>query len=489
MVFALIFSFSACKDAYDITATENIPSLPGPENLKAVNEQEGVITLTWDPVYDAQEYEIWRKAGAEPIVKLNGSFKNKLFETRSIRYDDIISATNPLTPGVDYTYTVIAVSSASTSRAVGVVQNGISTTTIPAASVTKIPAVAGYTVPPVKDLAVAQITLSDGSKVVQVSWTKNPNPGVIYKGKFAGRDFYYNDIYLSPDGKAAYDSWENLDDGEQYKAEVTAYYSTSYYAGSAPAESAAYTHSDPENIIEQFYVSPITLYTDGVQNGHYNVSLYWEQNPKAPAGVTYEVYRHEGTSIPDYVEWEAVNVPTIPAPDGIGFIQVTLDGPAYRKSWTYKVVAKVNGEEVDSSRYSLNGSAWSVPTQINSDNYSSDPVTLIPESSRKIKVEVEQTSYYLNVAGDALEFYAVPNSLYDSSDQPTSVDQNLSQYTRLGGLTKDDLKDPDPAKRSFTSTSLPAGEYVIIAVLTNGNTKNKVKLGSTDYWTHQVYNN
>ncbi|MDR1302452.1 MAG: fibronectin type III domain-containing protein, partial [Treponema sp.] len=112
VAFALVFG--ACDGSgYDVTATENIPSLSGPGNLKAVNDQEGVITLTWDPVYDAAGYEVWRKTGEEPAVKLTKS-SNKLFPTEVNRFDDIISNTNVLKVNTAYTYTVVAVSSTST---------------------------------------------------------------------------------------------------------------------------------------------------------------------------------------------------------------------------------------------------------------------------------------------------------------------------------------------------------------------------------------
>jgi hypothetical protein len=65
LAFALVFI--DCNDAYELTTTETeeIPSLPGPINLKAVNTEQGVITLAWDP-----GYEVYRKTVDGHQVKL-----------------------------------------------------------------------------------------------------------------------------------------------------------------------------------------------------------------------------------------------------------------------------------------------------------------------------------------------------------------------------------------------------------------------------------
>jgi hypothetical protein len=171
LAFALVFS--ACNDnAYDVTETETIPSLAGPANLKAANDHEGVITLTWDPVYDAQGYEVWRQKSPEgdeekePAVKIydpqtssGTSGINPLFSNGSNRYDDIISPTNLLKQDVEYTYTVVAISSKST-RGVDVVQSGTSSVTIPKDKVIKIPAAGGYTVTAVTGLLYAVFAFS-----------------------------------------------------------------------------------------------------------------------------------------------------------------------------------------------------------------------------------------------------------------------------------------------------------------------------------------
>jgi hypothetical protein len=332
-------------------------------------------------------------------------------------------------------------------------------------------------------VAVAKVTLADGSKAVQISWDKNLNPGVAYKGKFNGGTVSSetDKFSLSPDGKKVvynYTYLSGLTDGEQYKAEVTAYYLTKYYNAGDPAESPAYTHSDP-SIISSFNVSPVALYTDGSRNGSYNVSVYWYQRPAAPA-ATYKLYRHKGTNPSSYVEWEEVIVPSpgIPNPDALGFIQVTLNDtnvPAYRQAWTYKVVALVNNEVVDSRTATLDDDAWSTPPSIRT-NASSNPVAVSGEAGRKIKVEVERVTLGL-YAGDTIEFYAVPYGFYNSSNAITSSDEYLAQFTPIGAISKTNLESDDAAKRTITSgSSVNAGGYMVIAVLKNGDTKSQVSL-------------
>ncbi|MHB9292037.1 hypothetical protein Holit_01125 [Hollandina sp. SP2] len=501
LAFALIFS--ACDNG-TTKIEEDIPSLSKPENLAVVNEHEGVITVTWNPNLDAMKYEVWRKEGADGAMVHAGDVARDGMASvphRVFRFDDIISATNQLKTGVDYTYTVIAVSSTSTTtpRGVEVIQNGVAEYTITQDKITKIPAQGAYTVSKVANLAAARVTLPDGSKELQISWDKNPNPGVSYKGQFNGNSFEVTNVNnsLSPDGTKVvytYNQGNNLTDGEQYKAEVTAYYKAGYYKAAEPAESPAYTHLG--GIITNLEVNPVTLYANGSANGSYNVSVSWIQNKKAPADVTYELYRHEGSGFQDSnVVWEAVTGVTIPKPDSLGFIQVTLTGtnvPAYRKAWTYKVVAKAGGEEVGSETESLNSTAWSSSSTIRMDTYN-NPLTLDTDG-KKIRVEVEQVMSGL-YSGDSIEFYAVQEDIYNSTNQTTSSDTYLSQYTLIGEITKADLESSDSAKRTKTSSSnFSGGEYAVIAVLKNGDTRNKISslynasFNSWSNWTVTVHN-
>jgi hypothetical protein len=401
-----------------------IPSLSGPGNLKAVNEQEGVITLTWDPVYDAAGYEVWRKTGEEPAVQVSLSSTNNLFPSRSCRLYDIISLANPLKVNTEYTYTVVAVSSTSTKveRGVEVVQNGTSSVTIPADQVTKIPAT--FNVAKVTGLAVAPVTLPSGSKAVRVSWDKNPNPGVEYRGELPGSSFLSSEVKLSSDGtKVQFDylNYSFLVDGEKYKIKVTAYYKGEYYTASA-AEEVVYTHTAPASIIAlnqsgspSFAVSPITSYngTTGAESD-YDVSVYWYQDPKATTtGLTYELYEHKGNIGNEPYEWTKVEI-TIPPPDAAGFIQFSLTGakkPAtYRQGWTYKLVAKVDGEEVDSAIATLGG-LWGVPSSI----YVSGSPSFTGIAGKKITVVAPRVLPGFLYAGEEIEFYAAPSSLINTT--------------------------------------------------------------------------
>jgi hypothetical protein len=497
LAFALVFS--ACNDANDLTMTEAIPYLPGPANLRAVNDQKGVVTLTWDSVYDAETYEVYRKTGDEPQAQLFGS-ENPLFSDGTNRYDDVVSATNKLDPTKAYTYTVVAVSATSTAvpraRGVEVIQNGQSTVRItPNATAPNvgIPAQGDATVV----TAVTGLTaeLNDSGSAIEISWNKNPNPGIYYKVEFPGSTVTvpssspYN-FSFSPDGaKVAYkySPTNSLIDGEKYKVKVTANYRGDYYPAAAAAE-IVYEHTDPTGVISSFGVSPITLYDDGVATGHYNVSVYWRQDQTAPAGVSYKLYRHKDdvtTSYPyppnpyDAVEWEPVSV-TIPAADTIGLIQITLNGadrPAYRQEWTYKVAAEVDGEEVDSAEAALTTDAWSttVPSSLS--------YTATGESGRKIKIAADRITTGL-YPGDEIEFYAVLTSQYNADDKLTASDAYLSRFTLIGALAKANLEDADTDKRSFTSAALSnAGLYTVMPILKNGavriytnNTKSNIEV-------------
>jgi hypothetical protein len=220
------------------------------------------------------------------------------------------------------------------------------------------------------------------------------------------------------------------------------------------------------------------LYSNGNANGNYNVSLFWLQDPKAPStGLTYELYRHKGTNVGDYVEWEVQPLTgvTIPKPDDVGLIQVTLSGanvPAYRQAWTYKVVAKVGGEEVDSAITTLNSAVWTpdLEDEIRTAGTSYAAVATL-DTGRKIKIEVARVTSGL-YGGDAIEFYAVATSLFNSTGQLTSSDQYLSQFTKIGEIAKADLENDTVAKRTITSSSaFNPGTYTVIAVLKNGNTR------------------
>jgi hypothetical protein len=361
--------------------------------------------------------------------------------------------------------------------------------------VTKISAQTAYTVAKVTGLAVAPVTLPNGNKVVRVSWDKSPNPGVEYRGELAnGQTFSRDNVKLSPDGtKAVYDyyyqnQYPSLVDGEKYKVKVTAYYQGEYYAASAAAE-FVYTHTAPASIIAlnqsgfpSFAVSPITSYngTTGTESD-YDVSVYWYQDPKAPTGVTYELYEHKGNIGNEPYEWTRVEI-TIPDPDAVGFIRFSLGGKkptTYRQGWTYKLVAKVNGEEVDSATATLGG-IWGVPSFI----YASGSPSFTGIAGKKITVVAPRVYSGYLYAGEEIEFYAARSETFNSNDQKTASDEYLTQFTLLGGRgrTKAELEDSDVAERTFDGTVSSPGNYKVIAVLKNGTTKIRISLNNVDEW-------
>jgi len=74
------------------------------------------VLLSWEPIVEAEGYEIWRRIGKEPDLKIgycgdSSSTSNvkkggKAFTT--IQFTDIASPTNDLQANTEYTYTVIA---------------------------------------------------------------------------------------------------------------------------------------------------------------------------------------------------------------------------------------------------------------------------------------------------------------------------------------------------------------------------------------------
>jgi hypothetical protein len=475
VAFALVFG--ACDGSgYDVTMTDTaIPSLAGPGNLKAVNEQEGVITVTWDPVYDAAGYEVWRKTGDDPAVKITNS-SNKLFPSGSgnNRFDDVISASNVLKVATAYTYTVVAVSSKST-RSVEVVQSGTSSVTIPADQVAKIPAT--YTVPNVGNLKVAPVTLPNGSKVVQLSWDKNPNPGVEYRGELAGgQTFSHNAVDLSLDGtKVVYNYYYqnqpvSLVDGEKYKVKVTASYKDDYYTASA-AEEVVYTHSDL-SIISDFSVSVVTKRdSSNDPTGAYEISLSWKEKT-TPVSYKLYVHKNDGSGSSSY-EWTEVTIET-PTTGAIGLRTLRLSSnlPAYRQSWYYKLVALgANDEEIDTSTRSLNDAPWS------SSLLNVGTLTFDTTVAKTLKFEVAQFGKDRLVTGETVEFYAVPSSITN-----VESDYILNNATLIKSFTKGSLESVTASNRTAEKEFSNGGSYGIVAFVKNGN-----ELTEVAYWVG--YNN
>jgi hypothetical protein len=121
---------AGCSSPTDFNYTENIQSIQGPANVK-VSAVTGALKLEWDLVTDATGYEIRRKenvAGDRYLpVGLVTAYENVFY--------DVIGDDNILEDAKIYVYQVIAISSAATRAAGGVVQSGVTTTpafTVPA---------------------------------------------------------------------------------------------------------------------------------------------------------------------------------------------------------------------------------------------------------------------------------------------------------------------------------------------------------------------
>jgi hypothetical protein len=199
---ALVLGFTACNDAYDLTATETVTenpaALPGPGNLVAHptdaewdnggrDTYAGVVYLTWEPVIDAKGYDVYRKDLSDPnavpvLISGNAPGGGPALSGTQHSYADVVSAGNVLKNWEDtdaarenrYTYTVVAVSNTSTAaRGVNVVQNGRSEVTVRP----YIPAT--YTASPIAAANLAITSITD-QNTVRVSWTPLKNPALKY---------------------------------------------------------------------------------------------------------------------------------------------------------------------------------------------------------------------------------------------------------------------------------------------------------------------
>jgi hypothetical protein len=503
---ALIWVFSACEG---VTTTETIQALPGPANLKAVNEYEGVITLTWDPVYDANGYELWRKAGDDPAVNLPTVAPNPLFVDGSNRYDDIISIGNVLKNGVAYTYTVVAVSSTSTSRAVDVIQNGVSSVSITPAN---IPEPGNYNVPAVSNPKTELVSLPGEGAALQISWDKISNPGVTYTLQFKNEPIPSYSFFLSPDGTRVVYNYKNissLQGEENYTAAIIAYYTSGYYNSISAVDTIAkstYTHG---TVLTAFSVTPIIKSLDGdpdFSQGYDDVSVQWRiHSPEDSGDIKYALYKSEG-SITDtsYFDWQLVPI-TTPKIDGTDTYQVTLTGtsvPAFRRVWTYKLAAVMNDEEIASKLAVLNTSAWEPVPYITAKGERCVEVdgsiankTLTIQLSQFDPVHyVDSLKRYTGLyVGDELYFYAAPRSFINSTDQVTDTTaadyEYLAQYTEIGHLGKKALESDKSEDRRITKILDRAGYYDVIAILKNSTTNAITKFKAEIYGDYKESGN
>jgi hypothetical protein len=487
VLLALAGVLIGCEQLTEYTVTETIPSIGGPGNLKGVNDYEGVVTLTWDPVIDAEGYEVYRKTGDQPAVILGDG--SKISNTGSFGYNDIVGANNVITQGTAYTYTVVAVSSHSTSRSIDVVQNGQSTIDITPA---KIPAKASYPVPVVTGLSAVAAKNAYGNDVVRVTWNKNASPAVSYKVFVGGNDISsYSSIVFEGD-KAVFEyddsSSKNLSLGEKYKIEVLATFKEGYYSSTTPAASVIYTHVPAIAIGNSLTVELVKKYnTAGTIITGYDVSITWDAQDTVDS---YALYVHKGSSSSTIYEWDSVpstalvggtTIALAPVA-GKGFVRVTAP-TELRTNYIYKLVAKKGTVEQILFGY------------LNEDPYSTSVSTPglyfiggIPTvSNKKVKVEVQVTNNLL-YGGETLELYYAPTALYNSSNGPSATaSQIIAQYTRVGSaISKTALEGSTLTARTVESVTLAAGSYELVAIVKSGTSAARVNYLNSSYYNPSV---
>jgi hypothetical protein len=175
--------FGACQQPLSDVKLGIDPASIASPSLTAQKAPGGVL-ITWPPVENASGYQVWRqraKGVAQKVADLNAA--------DNLRFADVNSITNPLASGVDYKYTVIALSNSATSVGGGnpnvVVQNGKAEKTVNFKA-DELPA--SITLSPVTGLALKE-TL-EGSLIA--SWAADDNPLVSYQVTF---NCYFTDDY------------------------------------------------------------------------------------------------------------------------------------------------------------------------------------------------------------------------------------------------------------------------------------------------------
>jgi hypothetical protein len=453
------------------TVTETIPSLSGPGNQKGVNDYEGVVTLTWDPVIDAAGYEVYRKTGDQPAVILGDA--SEISNTGSFGYNDIVGANNVITQGTAYTYTVVAVSSHSTSRGVDVVQNGQSTIYITPA---KIPAKASYTVPAVTGLSAVAATDADGNNVVRVTWNKNASPAVSYKVFAGGNDITSYSTIVPEGDKAVFECDSSLLVlGEKYKIEVLAIFKEGYYSSTTPAASVIYTHAPAIAIGNSLSVELVKKYNAaGTIITGYDVSITWDAQDTVDS---YALYVHKGYVSSNVYEWDPISATIAPAPvAGKGFVRVSAPAEL-RTDYTYKLVAKKGTAEKTLIRH-LEEDPYSSSVFVPSLYFIGGTPTVI---SKKVSVQVEET-FNLLYGAETLELYYAPKQLYNSSNGPSATaNQIIAQYTKVGSsISKTALEQSNVTARTVESGTLAAGEYELVAIVRSGTSA--VRINNLNYY-------
>jgi hypothetical protein len=234
MLMAFAAVFIGCESAYELklTQTDTIPSLSGPNNLKAT-PYPGVNLITWDFHKDAKSYSVFRKYTDTGIVTPLGDI-----DPGVTSYEDIVSFSNQLIHGKNYEYTVTVNSGQSTSlRTVdsdAVIFDGASSVSVTADIPARNVATASS---PVKALTDATLTVGkwvdhNSSEKLEVYWT-------VEDGNFSE----YKVEYLYGDGTLPVSSSSTLTAsgtpltratapliGGPTAVKVTAYWKEDYYS-------------------------------------------------------------------------------------------------------------------------------------------------------------------------------------------------------------------------------------------------------------------
>jgi hypothetical protein len=165
-------------DDITVDGTEQPYAIPGPGNVTA-RVYEGIVLLTWDPVPDAEGYQIFRKDNTDNITKAIAVDSGTYPIGGPFYFIDTASITNNLIDGHSYTYIVYSLSGHSANhRAVAVdayIGNGASssnevTANVPDRKSTDDETFAWITV----DQESVDIEQVSGN-YLQVSWDAQPN--------------------------------------------------------------------------------------------------------------------------------------------------------------------------------------------------------------------------------------------------------------------------------------------------------------------------
>ncbi len=363
MFILLTIVLAGCSDAYDlkgnltgstdVTKTETVPSLKAPGNVKAVNEYDGLIRLTWDPVADADGYEIHRRDSNGVSKRLNTA----KIDAAQNYYDDLAGFDNQLVAGKSYEYRIIALSGQSTyarlALANDVIWNGEATVSITPAKMPamyeNMPAVTGLTTKKVVRNNVDYLVVT-WDAIPTASYTVNYNIGTIVTGvqAQAGTMNVANaDIYQAAKGSATFPLFGGINTVKLTSAYKNAPYYEAVDASIVTAELAITALTTPANFTAARTTNNVVLTWDGVDDAE-----------------SYAVYRaliDDGDTI--IGDWAAVNVVYVEENDDVNGKWQTVDANVSKdNAYLYALVAQAGGGRKSAPAYNtVNSSVNIVP--------------------------------------------------------------------------------------------------------------------------------